>query len=394
MKRSTITKLICLALLCMILVPFVASCGNKITVYFDPGEGTLDESELERKVKQNELIGKLPTPKREGYKFAGWFEEDDMDYQDQIKKTTPVSFPMVLVAKWEIDDSKISIEFDTNGGTLEKDVIYIDRGTSLSSKLVDPKRDDGATFEGWFLNGEKVGKTTVFNENATLEARWIEPVICTANGTYNHTWTPFDYTESEATCTTDGKATRYCQDCGFKQEMIGDPKLGHDYEGIEWVSDPTNPLKQTRTCARCQRSASIEYKNLKTSISETKVDGDVYGSENTGCLYNGNWTETTGTTFSAKTGNSVKVSISFLQATEVDCVFIKGTGSYTYELSVLYAGDTEYTKITGNGSFGEIAQRHDINGAITNAVIYMQNGGVGNGCWQEVAFAEISRVEE
>ncbi len=395
MKKSTITKLICLALLCLMIVPFVVACGNKITVYFDAGEGTVDEAE--RKVKQGELIGRLPTPKREGYKFAGWFEEDDMDYQDQIKKTTPVSFTMVLVAKWEKDETKTQVFFNAGEwGTVATESLFIDKGTSLGTKLVKPTlNDDNAVFEGWFdTNGNMVTNVTVFKEDTVLTARYVEPVICKVSGTYNHDWTDFDYEESVATCTTDGKATRYCKDCGFKQEKIGDPKLGHDYEGVLWESDPTNLLRQFRACKRCKTNAYVSYINLSDKVASTKLDGRVSGADNVGCLYDGDLTSTFGKTFCGQGSGPLTITVKFTEATQVDCVFVKGEGSLTYRLKVKIAGESDYKVITNNGAFGSEAKKFDINGTITEAIFETDNAGDGMCFWQEFAFAKSGAVIE
>ena len=394
MKKSTIVKLICLAMLCLIMVPFIASCGNKITVYFDAGEGTVDETE--RKVKQNELIGRLPTPKREGYKFDGWYEEDDMDYQDQIKKTTPVSFPMVLVAKWVKDNTKAQIFFNAGKwGSVSTETLFIDKGTSLGMKLVEPTlNDDNAVFEGWFLDGKKVSQTTVFDKDVVLEAKYLEPVICEISGTYNHDWTQFDYEESKATCTTDGKATRYCKDCGFKQELIGDPKLGHDYEGVLWESDPTNLLRQTRSCKRCKTPAYITYINVSDKIVSTKLDGRVSGADNVGCLYDGNLTDTFGKTFCGQGSGPLTITVSFTEATQVDCVFVKGEGSLTYRLKVKVAGESDYKIITNNGAFGSEPKKFEIGATITEAIFETDNAGDGMCFWQEFAFAQTGAVIE
>lgn len=389
MKKSTLTKLICLAILCIMVLPLVMACGQKFTVYFDANGGELKEGEDERKVKSGEMIGALPTPTKEGYKFMGWYEEEDTNQEDRIKKTTMVAFNMVLVAKWEFNDNLVSVEFDANGGEIAKDVVYIDKGTTLGNLLVDPTRADGATFEGWFdAKNNKVTKTTKISSAIVLKAKWIEPVLC-SNGTYTHNWTIWDYEASEPTCTEDGKAIRLCQDCGHREEKVGAEKLGHDY-ATGWTF---GTMQQSRLCDRCNREEVVKFTNLKNKIKETKLSGTIYGPNNVGCLYNDNWTETGGTTFAAN-NSSVTVDITFTEATEVDCVFIKGAGSYTYALSVLYAGDTDYTTITETGSFGDVAQRHEIDGTITNVKIYMAQGGDGGGYWQEVAFADIPEIEE
>ena len=389
MKKSILTKLLCLAVLCIMVLPLVMACGSKYTIYFDANGGELKEGEDERKVKSGEMIGALPTPSREGYKFAGWYEEEDTNQEDRIKKTTMVAFNMVLVAKWEVNDNLVSVEFDANGGNISKDVVYIDRGTTLGNQLVDPTRDDGATFLGWFdAKNNKITKTTKISANLVVTAKWIEPVLC-SNNTYNHNWTIWDYEAAEPTCTEDGKAIRLCQDCGHREEKVGAEKLGHDY-ATGWTF---GVMQQSRLCDRCNREEVVKFTNLKNKIKETKLSGTIYGPNNVGCLYNDNWTETSNTTFSAN-NSSVTVDITFAEATEVDCVFIKGAGSYTYVLSVLYAGDTDYTTITETGSFGDVAQRHEIDGTITNVKIYMAQGGDGGGFWQEIAFADIPEIEE
>lgn len=390
MKKSTLTKLLCLALLCILVLPFVMACGEKYTVYFDANGGELKESDPEeRKVKSGEMIGQLPTPTREGYKFMGWYEEEDTNQEDRIKKTTMVSFNMVLVAKWDVDDNLVSVEFDANGGEIAKDVVFIDKGTTLGSLLVDPVRDDGAEFNGWYdAKNNRITKTTKISANIVVTAKWIEPVLC-SNNTYEHNWTIWDYEASEATCTQDGKAIRLCQECGHREEKVGEEKLGHDY-ATGWTY---GRMQQSRLCDRCNREEIVTYTNLSSKIDETVITGTVYGPNNVNCLYNNNWEETSGTTFAAN-NSSVTVDVTFKEATEVDCVFIKGTGSFGYVLSVLYAGDTDYTVITQTGSFGDVAPKYDINGTITNVRIYMANGGSGEGYWQEVAFADIPEIEE
>ena len=390
MKKSTLTKLLCLVILCIMVLPLVMACGTKYTIYFDANGGELKEGEEERRVKSGEMIGALPTPSKEGYKFMGWYEEEDTNQEDRIKKTTMVAFNMVLVAKWEINDNVVSVEFDANGGDLAKDVVYIDKGTNLGDRLVNPTRSDGATFVGWFdAKGNKVSKTTKFSTSVVVTAKWIEPVICTGSGTFTHRWTPWDYEAATATCTQDGKAIRFCQDCGHREETIGEEKLGHDY-ATGWTY---GQMQQSRLCDRCNREEIVSYTNLSTKIKDTVITGSVYGPENVNCLYNNNWTETFGTTFAGK-GGAVTLDVTFKEATEVDCVFIKGAGSNGYVLSVLYAGETDYTVITETGAFGDVAPKYDINGTITNVRIHMANSGDGGSYWQELAFADIPEIEE
>ncbi len=357
-------------------------------VTFDAEGGELSQNTLN--ATHGSKIGTLPIPERLGYVFIGWYEKSDTNYENKIDESTVVTDNMELVAKWEIDDTKIAIFFDANGGTVEKETVYIDKGASLGIKLVDPVRNDGAIFLGWYNGTEKVSRTTTFNNDVVLVAKWVESVICTVSGTYDHDWTSFDYSEAAPTCTEDGKAVRYCKDCGFKQEIPGDPKLGHDYVGAEWEIDAENPLKQSRRCNRCLRYQTVTYTNLSASIKDTTVTGDIYGANNIGCLYNGNWTETTGT-FCGKNGSPLTVTIELLEPTQVDYIFVKGTGNLVFSLKVKYAGDTEYTILTSNATFGYL-RRIEIGGEITEAVFETSNGGNGTWYWQEIALAQEPKL--
>ena len=132
MKKSTLTKIICLAVLCLMVLPLVIACGEETyTVYFDANGGEVNEEE--RKVVVGEPIGKLPTPTKSGFKFAGWFDEEDTNFEDKVSKNDVFRLDTVLVAKWEKDENTVSVEFDPNGGTIaDADAIkYVQKGDNI-----------------------------------------------------------------------------------------------------------------------------------------------------------------------------------------------------------------------------------------------------------------------
>lgn len=354
------------------------------TVTFDAIEGSV--SERERVALAGAQIGTLPIPKRENYDFLGWFEEDDTSLSNKITENTIVNDNMSLVARWELAKNLITVEFRPKSGLIDKNAVYIEKGTALGSLLVDPIRDDGATFLGWYNAYDKrVTSETIFSSNTILTAKWIEPVTC-IDGTFNHNWSDWSY--DGPTCTLEGKANRFCNKCGNRENIDGIPKLGHSF-----LSDWTyGIMQQSRICQRCKKPETIYYDSLKNSIKETLITGNVQNPDNVECLYNDSWTDVS-SSFFADDNSPVTVDIIFLEATEVDCVFIKGAGAYIYTLSVLYEGDTEYTIITDAGSFGEVIQKHTINGAITKVRIHMPDGGSGDGYWQELAFAKIPEIK-
>ena len=74
MKKSTLTKIICLAVLCLMVLPLVMACGKAHTIYFDANGGTGSMSD------QIFTYGKKQTSRknrftRDGYIFGGWYTD-------------------------------------------------------------------------------------------------------------------------------------------------------------------------------------------------------------------------------------------------------------------------------------------------------------------------------
>ena len=102
-----------------------------------------------------------PSVKREGYKFLGWYLNDELyDFNNPVKND------ITLVAKWEI--IKHIITFNTN--TEEKiDARFVEYGTLTEEPILSL---EGYDFLGWFYKGELYDFTKPVKENASLTARW------------------------------------------------------------------------------------------------------------------------------------------------------------------------------------------------------------------------------
>lgn len=110
-----------------------------------------DESFEEKtvKVKSGEKL-ELPTPKRDGYTFDGWFNGDE-----KWTKDMPVKDNITLTAKWTIKNILISFQ---NGDDVFSNIFSLGEALPTLTK-------EGYTFDGWFTElegGEKV-------ENASAE---------------------------------------------------------------------------------------------------------------------------------------------------------------------------------------------------------------------------------
>ncbi|MBQ4509879.1 MAG: InlB B-repeat-containing protein, partial [Clostridia bacterium] len=325
MKKSTLTKIICLAVLCLMVLPLVIACGGKkYTIYFDANGGTVEEEE--RVVKEGEMIGKLPTPKRDGFKFAGWFDEEDINFEEKISQRDFVMFDMVLVANWEKDENTVSVEFDPAGGEIsDSDAIkYVQKGDNVG-KLPTPTRD-GYTFNCWTLEDGTtvVRQTTVIKANTVCVARWDKIVYCN-DGTENHSWSIWQEV-SQATCETAQRDSRVCSICGHTEYKDGAPAAGHD-----WSNWSEEYMKRSRTCYECQKTDYQDFKNVTVDALGPGVyptfDGDAWGKDKVSNLINGTFEPGNEGTIAGKGTGALTCTLDLTNPTAVDMIYVKGRGS-------------------------------------------------------------------
>lgn len=123
-------------------------------------------------VTYNSEIGKLPTPKRNKYKFAGWYTKKKGGTQYSRYKKYTNSKGITLYARWTKNNT---ITFYPNGGKVSKQKHIIKKGKKVGA-LPTPTRS-GYTFKGWFTKksgGSKWTKKTYVKKakNRKLYAHW------------------------------------------------------------------------------------------------------------------------------------------------------------------------------------------------------------------------------
>lgn len=391
MKKSTLTKIICLAVLCLMVLPLIMACGKSYTVYFDANGGTLKEEEETRKVKEGEMLGKLPTPKKDGFKFAGWYDEEDTNYEEKISQRDFVMFDMVLVAKWDKDENTVSVEFDPNGGEIaESDAVkYVQKGDNIGN-LPTPTRE-GFIFDCWTLeDGITVArKTTVVKANTVLVAKWKMIVYC-KDGTENHQFLPWQQISQE-TCETAERKSRVCEICGHEEYNEGAAPKGHD-----WSSWSEEYMKRSRTCYECNKTDYQEFKNVTIDALGPGVyptfDGEAFGKDKVSNLVNNTFEPGNVGTIAGKGTGACVVTLDLTNPTAVDMIYVKGKGTATIEVTVTYEDGT--TKMLGVGAFtsewvGNTAAKFEVEGkVITKVVINMPNPSIGEDFWQEITLAK------
>ena len=145
--------------------------AKKIKIKFNANKGKV--SKRSKSVTFDKKFGKMPKPKRKGYKFKGWHSKKSGG--TKLTKTSKVKYAKnkTLYAKW----AKIStLSFNYNKGkkgkTKSKKIVYSEKYGSLPSA-----KRAGYSFRGWFTKksgGFQITSATVVKakKNQTIYARW------------------------------------------------------------------------------------------------------------------------------------------------------------------------------------------------------------------------------
>jgi len=143
---------------------------NIVMLSFNANGGLV--SRASKQVQYGEPCGTLPTPKRTGYTFSGWFTRRNGGSQYTADTIVDVDSDIVLYARWESQKYKVS--FNANGGKLSGvSTIEVTSGKSIG-QLPGAARK-GYAFDGWYTSSEggiKVNTVYKVTGNVTLFAHW------------------------------------------------------------------------------------------------------------------------------------------------------------------------------------------------------------------------------
>ena len=152
---------------------------EQVTITFDSDGGSKVNERIVDKngkvAKPNNPV-KLSADEKIAYVFDGWYlENSDTEFDFE---NTPVTADITLKAKWITKVVKVTVTFDTDGGTEIAPILVDVNGRA--TKPADPEKTDGNKkykFKGWYLEGSETPfdfENTVITEDMTLTARWSE----------------------------------------------------------------------------------------------------------------------------------------------------------------------------------------------------------------------------
>ena len=139
------------------------------TVTFNANGGTVG---VEKKwVTNGDKMNFMPTPKRTGYTFKGWYTAKTGG--TKVYTSTKITKSRTLYARWS--KNKYTVKFNANGGKVSTTSRKVYYGAKVGT-LPTPKRT-GYTFKGWYTSktgGSKVSKSKVIKKNTVIYARWTK----------------------------------------------------------------------------------------------------------------------------------------------------------------------------------------------------------------------------
>lgn len=143
--------------------------------------------EYEVNYNGNIVIDNDATPTRNGFEFGGWMINGEVVDLTTYKVTADVT----ITAKWnQVEGNEyVTVTFDSNGGAVEFEPLVLLKGSVISNidKYNPGKNAAGDKFDGWKLNDEYFGSTTVVDQNITLVASWDSGTQTTE---YKPKWEP------------------------------------------------------------------------------------------------------------------------------------------------------------------------------------------------------------
>ena len=188
-KKRNIVLIVAGLLLLIVILFLLWYFNRKFDVVFDYNNGKTEEILVKYKnsISEKDVVGK----EKLGEEFLGWYlvtidkdgkeilSSEPFDFKTSIKNNIKLKAvfkgkeeePVVKEEKPKKEE-KITIKFDSNGGSLVSS-ISLKKGSALTLPK-NPTRD-GYTFNEWQTkDGKSVKNKTKFSSNTTLYAKWTK----------------------------------------------------------------------------------------------------------------------------------------------------------------------------------------------------------------------------
>ena len=164
-----------------------------VEVLFDVRGGSCDR--VAENTNEYGTLDDIPAATRDDYIFAGWYTEIDGGGERVTKNTVFLINDATVYAYW-VHDVYV-IYFDPTGGDVE---VPFEITTDGKLRKIPDATREGYCFAGWYTSadgGDKVTESTVFHDNDTIYAHWVEKYTVTFDPTGGFSSTKTAYTNTE-----------------------------------------------------------------------------------------------------------------------------------------------------------------------------------------------------
>ncbi|MBP3567558.1 MAG: InlB B-repeat-containing protein, partial [Lachnospiraceae bacterium] len=221
------------------------------TVTFNMNGGTA--TVYEKDVTFGGSYGTLPTPKRSGYTFAGWYTKSRYGSKVTATSNVEIDSDHTLYAQWT--SQIFVITFKPNGGTVDVTNVAVPVGTSYSSFPV-PERE-GYNFAGWYTSASGGTRITSLSVKDILYAHWTGKnytvYFDAVDGTVSQTSKKVVYADTYGTLPTPTKS-------------------GMEFAG--WYTAKTGGTKVTKTTSMKTAGNHTLYAHWKGISSKLSYDSN------------------------------------------------------------------------------------------------------------------------
>ena len=197
-------------------------------VTFDSMEGNLISETNTIITEFDSEYGELPEATKEGYTFIGWYADD---YEGQkIEENSLVKIAEIHTLYAHYQANEYTIEFDTNGGTLDNNVKKVTYDSPYGELPIPEK--EGYTFENWLDENDQI-----ITSNKTVKITGTQ----TLYATYSKNTYTLKFNALEGSVNKDFIYVVYDEEYGELPEAT---RTGYTFDGwytdTEWTTKITN----------------------------------------------------------------------------------------------------------------------------------------------------------
>lgn len=225
-------------------------------------------------------LKEVPVPKKKGYTFLGWYQEQEempYDFSQEVEED------LSLYAKWEFDDDFSIVHLISEGEETKTIILAVQE-----SYLLQDRFKEGYMFEGWYSNQNysRLYPDTLYfgqalDEELYLYAKWTSAdklvyiEVETSNGS------PVRYRKGTGTL----RSGRIIQGNALDSVSIFDPsKEGYTFSGWYYDQEYTEPLMplsysgSTRSIQIPEENTTIYAKWISTTTGQVEDPSPLEGS--------------------------------------------------------------------------------------------------------------------